>query len=85
MPRLTDSMTGKKNGRGSEKTRMQKCYFSSLSRAHAAICVGGSGTKRGPAVIQGGYALASVQASPEPFHRAIRGDFSLLHNESDKQ
>ena len=30
------------------------------------------------ATIQGGYVLASAAASPEPFHRAIRGALALL-------
>lgn len=30
------------------------------------------------ATIQGGYVLASASASPEPFHRAIRGALNLL-------
>ena len=29
-------------------------------------------------VIQGGYVLASAAASPNPFHRAVRGVLSLL-------
>lgn len=37
------------------------------------------------AVIQGGYMLASAQASPEPFHWAIRGALSFLHNQSSIQ